>query len=656
MASVGNIEEDKSLRGYETDPMHKFAEAFLDVARAGVNEGSVDMFRDPATFVSRTSTRDALKKFFVENSFDQKDPRFSDSNPNRAHNIQEHMDNMSQLFDNDTKCVVREAASPLGAFNPVIGMGLPMHKNILLSAVFDQVLPKDVAKAPKFSLTMETRMMYDTKGNRIDMFLEQNKMTPAINDSVPHMDVIVSVPEYATTDIVHDNFGYTRGANSKAHLSIKSGITGIVVNSYVGAGESYYDAATKTVKTIPADGTGAGVKPVIFPAGNIQFVPTYGDDYDRIIAKRVSIIVKTDATNTKTITGTINGRATKDDMFEFSFDGPDASLVTAIRFHAVLDVSSAAFPTVKFNWEAKTNYFEIPEAPHITCEVTPEAVKDIQALYDVNQITKLMAMMRLAMLHWKDDNIHQDPDDSFLNMPATNKVTDAIDWAPPVGQFMGSPIQWRSEMFMDQLEFTVSRMLQVLHDENMTVLVLGRPEIISRITPQQYQYQAPSNIGPVELDYQRTVVTSNSKRVYNFVSSQKMFNNNNLILLLIPRNSARITYKIIDYQLYVSNEIRDTQAYELPAMTCFERWLFLQYQPVQARVQIMNVRGTREQINNPDPIGHNAMSDFSANNNTYASTVNGVAGTPGTYQGQATAGAPVTAPIGVSNSAQTYEN
>ena len=49
----------------------------------------------------------------------------------------------------------------------------------------------------------------------------------------------------------------------------------------------------------------------------------------------------------------------------------------------------------------------------------------------------------------------------------------------------------------------------------------------------------------------------------------------------------------------------------------------------------MNVMGTREQIENPDPIGNNAMNDNTANYSTYASTVNGVAKTAGDFVGQA---------------------
>jgi hypothetical protein len=182
---------------------------------------------------------------------------------------------------------------------------------------------------------------------------------------------------------------------------------------------------------------------------------------------------------------------------------------------------------------------------------------------------------------------------------------------------------------MEYLDIMVSRMLQVLNDENMTITVFGRPDLIRRITPTEYTYTSPSNIGPVELDYKKTVVTSD-KRVYQFISSQKMRNNNNLIIILNPRNTGRIIYKIIDYQLYISNEIRDVTNVALPAITCFERWRFLQFQPVQGRLQIMNPTGLKEDIDNADPIGTNAMNDVTANGISYTSTVNGATTTKGT--------------------------
>lgn len=641
MSVVGTRENNKDImRGYEQDAMAPFAEAFVNVAKAGIDEGC-NFFGDTSDFLRNRSTRDELKKFFMEQSFDKEDPRFcqegKNANPNAAANIKEHMDEMSALFENDVEKIMTEA-SPLGAFNNVVGLALPIHKNILMSAVFDQILPKSVAQSPKFTLSLETREMIDIHGNHIDMFMEQNKMTPAINESVPNQDVIIPIPEMKSVNILKDTFNLV---GQKYHLSIKSAVTGIIVESMCKTGDTYYDATTKTMKQVAA-AADEGMKPVLFECGEIQFLPGYGE-IDRQINKTIGFtITKADGT-TVPVTGVLAGGAYKDDTFYFTFTPSTAEAkVSAIRFHAVVDTTSAAFPTVRFEWAAKTDIFQIPEQPHVTVTVSPESVKDIQASYDVNQITKLMSMMQLALVHWKDDNILMDLDHSFKTMPASQKVTGAIDWAPPL-QFLGTPKQWRMEMGMDQLDKYVTRMLQVLNDENMTILVVGRPEIIRNIVPQEYTYQAPSNIGPVQLDYTRTVV-STDKRVYNFVSSQKMRNDNNLILMLIPRNTMRITYKLIDYQLYVSNEIRDTVNYELPGMTCFERWLFLQYQPVQGRIQIMNVMGTREQIENNNPVADRAMHDDTANYNSYASSVNGVVKTSdGSFIGVAKTATPAAA-------------
>ncbi|MBQ8130996.1 MAG: hypothetical protein IJ193_00730 [Bacilli bacterium] len=623
MAVLSSIEQKLDLRGYAQDPMHALAEQFVDTARSAHQESGLDIFGDPGRFMKDQFTKGEMKKFFVENSYDPKDPKFQ--NPSA---LREHMDNMETLFENDANQIMQEATA-LGEYNPVIGMALPMHKNILMNAVFDQVMPKDVAKGPKFTLTMEVRNLVDIKGNVIDLFAEQNKIRAAVDESIPVNEFMIKAADFnkPTGNIVTDYF-VTPGiiANGRnVDLSMKTYVNKVLVTGYAEVGDTVADA-----DGVESEATAAGTATLVFNIDG-KFVPSYGPN-SRILNKRIALNVPISATDSETVYINMMG-SIEDNKITLMAGVPlleDGTASTnvqlnGVKVNAVLDVSSAAFPTVKVKWSATTDFYEIPEAPHITCPITPEEVKDIQALYDVNQVTKLMSMMRLVLLHWKDDSIHKDLDNSFLTMPATNKVAGALDWTPPLN-YNNTPTEWRRAMFMDQLDMYVTRMLNVLNDENMTIAVFGRPELIKRITPQQFTYQTPSNIGPVELDFTRTIVTS-EKRVYNFVSTQKMRNNNNLIVLLIPRNSMRITYKIIDYQMYISSEIRDHEQYELPAMTCFERWYFLSYQPVQGRIRILNPSGLRENIqlqNEKDYIGENAMNDFTANTEQYSSEVNGV--------------------------------
>ena len=616
------------LRNYEKDPMHGLSEQFLDVATGVLNENGLDIFSEPSKYFMHESAKEQMRNFFVENSYDVNDPKFKD-----AEAIQEHEDMMNALFDNDMEAI--QESAPLGAFNPVIGITFPMHKNLLFNCVFDKVVPKDVAQSPKFTLTMETRILVDTEGNEIDIFLEQNKIHDAVKNSIPTKDVIIPLPENNS----YDPFGATDGAfpGVDADLSIKTGIVGVVVATDIepgatfvcgspatavanGVGSNSSDPVAKAaVGTTMVNTTGSIISnaDVIMPIRQIEFVPYYGE-FDFTVVAPITPVKVTLSGVTSEINAVITGYMKKN---KFMLQTSN-SAVKSIVMRLVLDVSSAKFETCYTKWSARTDIFQIPEAPHISTTVSPEEIKDINALYQVNQLTKIMSIMNLALANYKDDEIHQFLDDSFRSLPTNQQFSGSFDFAPPTN-YLQDPVAWRNVMFMDQLDSYVTTMLQVLNDENMTISIVGRPDIIRRITPTEYTYTTPSSIGPVELEFQKTVVTSD-KRVYQFVSSSKMRNNNNLIIILVPRNTNRVMYKLFDYQFYVSNEIRTTSNYQLPAVTAFERFKMIQYQPVQGRLRIVNPRGMREVLTNIDPIGQNAMNDFTANANDYTSTINGV--------------------------------
>ena len=607
MAVVGNPtgKNDSILRGYEQDSMHGIASQFAQIAKAGLSE-QVDLYSEPRKFFMSDTLNNEMRSFFVENAFDKQDPKFSSIDA-----VNEEYGMLNALYQNDVKGICE--AAPLGAYNPVVGITFPMHKNLLMTTVFDKgAIPKDVADTPQFTLSMETRTMYSPDGREIDMFLEQNKIKDVIERAVPHKDVVIMLPEDQETDVLA-----LLGATNKtvANVSRSSKVTKLLVkNVYVAKGEEKYDASTKEIVVETAGAVGTKVI-TIEP---VKFVAAYGQ-YDRTFQKRIDLIVPTD-----------NIGGTRKEIFQFAgsmhknrftFMASSAN-IEGVVLSAALDVSSAAYETPKVKWSSRTDYFEIPEAPHMTVTISPEETKDIQAMYNVNQLTKIMSMIKLSILNYKDDKILENLDESFLNLPATSKVTGAFNFVPP-DNFLGSHVTWRYETFMDYLDTQITTMLQVLNDENMTVSIFGRPELIRKITPKEYTYTTPPSIGPVILDYKKTVKTSDN-RVYQFISSNKMRNDNNLIIILNPRNTNRVIYKIFDYQLYVGNEIRDTANYQLPAVTAFERFLFVQYQPVQGRIQIVNPTGLIEDIENKTPVSKDrAMNDYTANKITYTHDAKG---------------------------------
>ena len=589
------------LRSYDNDPVRGIAEQFSQIARTGLDEG-VDLFSEPVKFFSRSNLGNQMKNFFLKEAYDPNDIELK-NNPKAINNVNE---SLTQLFENDVVGLTESA--PLSAFNPVVGITFPMHKNLLMTTVFDKgAIPKDVAAGPQFTLTMETRTLYSPDGTQIDMFLEQNKIKDIVESSIPRKNIVMKVPENQTTDVL----GLLGAVNrTTAHVSISSKVTKLIVKDvWTVKGEKYAvvnnQGYVTSIETYTA-ATGS-LQYKVIPIEPIRFVSAYGQ-LDRQFQRQIDMVVPINGTGgVRQEIFTFAGNMHND---RFTFMSTSAN-ITHLVMSAALDVSTAAYETPKVKWSARTDFFQIPEAPHITVTISPEETRDINAMYNVNQLTKLMSMIKLTLVNYKDDKILEDLDMSFQNLPATSKVTGAFDFVPQDG-FIGSHVTWRYETFMDYLDTQVTTMLQVLNDENVTVSIFGRPELIRKITPTEYDYVTPSNIGPVMLDYKKVVKTTDN-RIYQFISSNKLRNDNNLIIILNPRNSNRIMYKIFDYQMYVGNEIRDTDNYQLPAVTAFERFLFLAYQPVQGRIKIFNPTGLREELENDGPIGPRAMNDYTAN-------------------------------------------
>ena len=264
--------------------------------------------------------------------------------------------------------------------------------------------------------------------------------------------------------------------------------------------------------------------------------------------------------------------------------------ITKIKLAAKLSTSNANLDECSVRWRVDSEYVEIPEATPINTTITPEEVKDVAAMYDANQVTKIMSMTKTVLSEYKDMKIKRQLDSSFERMDERTSFQGQFDFAVPEGYALDW-VTFRAATFMDYFDDLVTRMLQVLNDMNMTVTIYGDPRIVRKITPTEYTYQAPASIGPVTLDYTQTIVNTKDHRVYNFVGADKLRGTNELIVLLNPRNSERICYRIYDYQLYISNEIRNAANPALPAIHAFERWKMVEYQPVQARVNILHPSG-----------------------------------------------------------------
>lgn len=565
----------KTSDNYKSDPMHSYVESFVQLAEGILNESATDIYAEPSRAFMMKGANEALKQFFVENSYDP-----AGMTPDE---IEDHIATMEQQYDNDRRAILEHVAGSY--MNPMIGISIPMHKFILMNMVFDKgSIPKFVARSPKFTISMEYRILVDTEGNELDFFYDQNLMTDAIEKTAAETEFeLPALPFTDDNEIVHTYLGGLAGAD---HLSIATRVSAFkITDQYFEIGDILPDPETGYIEPDGEVATAAGVREV-WVRCNYPFTPVYGE-VERGLMANVSYEYKVNdgGVKVKKITDLISGTMHNDRLNVQVLKGN----IKGIRVTSRLDTSNARLTTCSVRWKEKTDIVEIEPAIPIDVTISPEETKDIAALYNVNQVTKLMSMIKTVLGNYKDDLIRRKLDYSYKTMDTRSKTYSEFDYAPREG-YHGDHVEWRQKTFFDFFDTQMTKLYQVLNDPNMTVSVFGDPDLVRKITPVSYSYQTPSAIGPVQLDFTKTVVTSDN-RVYNFIGSDKLRGSTEFIVILCPKGTDRIIYRIYDYQMYISNEIRNADNPALPNIHAFERWKFVEYQPVQGRINILHPTG-----------------------------------------------------------------
>ena len=572
---IGDAPRRSMADSFATNPMHSFVESYVNLTQGILNENATDIYSDPVRTLMMSGPNNELKRFFVENSYDPEG-----MTPDE---IQDHIETMEQQYDNDRMGLLEHVQGSY--MNPMIGISIPMHKFILMNMVFDKgSIPKFVARSPKFTISMEYRILVDTEGNELDMFRDQNLMTDAIEKTAAVTEFeLPTLPFTDDNEIVHTYLGGLAGAD---HLSIETRVSAFkITDQYFEIGDILPDSETGYIEPDGEVAESAGVREV-WVRCNYPFSPVYGE-IERGLMANISYEYKVNdgTVTTKKITDFVSGTMHNDRLTVQVLKNN----IKGIRITSRLDTSSARLTTCSVRWKEKTDIVEIPNAIPIDVTVSPEETKDIAALYNVNQMTKLMSMIKTVLGNYKDDKIRQNLDMSYKTMDVRSKTYSRFDYAPREG-YHGDHVEWRRNTFFDFFDSQMTKLYQVLNDPNMTISVFGDPDLVRRITPVDYSYQTPSTIGPVQLDFTKTVVTSDN-RVYNFIGSDKLRGSTEFIVILCPKGTDRIIYRIYDYQMYISNEIRNADNPSLPNIHAFERWKFVEYQPVQGRIEILHPTG-----------------------------------------------------------------
>lgn len=568
---------------YKTDRLYPYAKAFTEAAQNILTTEDYDYFAEPQRAMRSNAVNESMREFFCNDFIDEADTTKS------PEEIQDLKETVEAQYDNDVEAMNENTF--MTEYSPMVGMALPIHKLILMNNAFSQgnVVQKVVAVQPNFTISMERRILVTPEGEEIDMFLEQNRIADAIEATAPTKEFELAVPQMeGATDILG-----LLGGTATDELSSVTHISGIYVeNVYIAEGDRLPDEnGWITNKGAFATAADAGLKNVWFHV-NIPFTPSYGgpNRNERVLNQPVTIKYKKDADGTvEVLKDTLFGSMNNSKIAINTMAGK----ISKVKVAAKLNTSNAQLDTVSVKWRVDSDYVEIPEATPINTTVSPEEVKDIAAMYDANQVTKIMSMTKTVLSEKKDKNMKDFFDASYETLDERTSFYGTFDFAVPEGYALDW-VTFRQATFMDYLDDYATKMLQVLNDPNMTISIVGDPRIVRKLTPKDYVYQAPANIGPVTLDYTQTIVNASDKRVYNFVGSDKYRNTNQLMIILNPRNTERIVYRLYDYQMYISNEIRNSSNPSLPAIHAFERFLMKSYQPVQGRIDILHSSGLRD--------------------------------------------------------------
>ena len=594
MPSVGE-RKVATIGDMSRDPMYEYAAKFFDTQKNILNESHINYAFDPARTLGFQNNVDALREFFVSDAVVPYVDRSGGMVTMESADYQDQLNMMNEAFANDVQAIRENAVAGLATYNPMIGLSLPMHKYLMLNCVFAQALPRFVAKSPMWTESIETRYIVDTDGKKYDVANQQHMLHQIMKKQNPAVEVAIPLPEAHSLDILDTYFHRDRVNHN---LSVATHIDAIAVEDYASKGDTVLTISTDNdgVTTVTESEAAKDGVAVVWKPWKAEFTPGYGDA-NRVIVQPITLTVS-DGTN-DVIVNDMLFASQKDNLFDIN---STSGAVKAVRMFARYDASLRNLKTPKVEWGEKTIFVQIPESDGITVPVTPEEVKDVGALYGINQVTKYMSIIRDVLENDKDDTIKEFLDDSFLRLDDDHRLAKVIDFAPRTGYY-SDHLEWIQKTFMDTLDHFVSGLLTVLRDPNMQINIIGRPTLIRRITPIEYTYQTPSNLGPIELDFRKTVVTSD-KRVYNFISSEKLWGTDTLIILLIPKNTNRIVYRLYDYQMYISNEIRDADNPQLPSLTAFQRYLPFELFGVQGRLSVANPTGLTKFYENKNPLGY----------------------------------------------------
>lgn len=458
---------------------------------------------------------------------------------------------LQQLIENSRTAILQEA-NMTGNLKPIVGLTLPLLKLYWIKNVFKDFIPTMVATQPDVKIGIEREYI-------IDQNKEKHFLPEAFTD--PKLDINAMARQALSKDpITLPNVGFdliTKAGGSRDNddqLSRLFFVDSIKYESKAaGSDPGTSPAEYKTIKTrIKADG-GTGMFRYVIKGEDGKVVDILRGDVDFE-------------------TGYINVSSDLRKITEITVDG-SLSNENHLRVMSV-------------GWDKKVEEFYIPEGDHLSTGLTEERMKDENIIYNIDSTAKVVSQMNNVIAQKKDTQIRD-----FL-IASRERIRGSklfggttFDCRPPVSLQNITHIEWTRDGLKDTLDKLSYGLTQVLQNENVGISVIGHPLDIRLLDNVQWVYGKDSEVGGCKLDY--TFGLYNNQRNFIIGSSQKM-TKGSLMIIVTPLTEEHMTYKLFEYQFFISNDYRDPNNVRIPSVMASARYLIDELIPIQGEIKILN--------------------------------------------------------------------
>ena len=431
-----------------------------------------------------------------------------------------------------------------GELKPIVGLTLPLLKLYFVKCIFKDFIPTEIAHDVVIKRAVERQYIEDSEGNRY--WLPEAYIDPDV-------DLFAAARKKLSTDpIPVPSQGFdliTKAGASRSNDEQVSALFFISKITYTGdSGDVDLKVRVKVEST---SGTFRYV--IINPEDNKTVIDTVIGDVDFS-------------------TGMLNVASTAGKAKSIVVDG----YLSTESHMRVLNVG----------WDKDNYEFRIPDGVHMSTGLTEERIMDEKVIYNQDTQAKILSQMQEALAQIKDTNIKNYLEESAARLKGTGSFCGTtFDCKPPAAIQNMTNTEWSRQELKETLDRLSIDLAAVLQNENIRLEVLGNPKDIRILDNVQWMYGKDSEVGGCKLGY--SIGLYNNTKNFLIGSSYKI-KQGTLRILITPLADDQITYKMFQYQFFISNDYRDPKNLRVKSIMASERYLVDEVTPVQGEIEIKN--------------------------------------------------------------------